>query len=131
MRSENIILKGMLEPFKSPTPYNPRNAGQLIVTPFDPKPDITTDYIIALDEECSEKFEVEIFWDNCKSNYGGLYLLKVSETEQMLHFLVLTIISDVPGDRFSRNANGSWERSSAEDSPRPVIKPSPRTVTLM
>lgn len=102
----------------------------MIVSPFEPEPDITTGYIIALDEECSKKFEVEIFWENRKSNYEEFHLLKVSETERMVHFLVLTIITEVPGDRFSCIAKGSWERSSTEDSPRPFIKSSPRMVTL-
>lgn len=58
VRSDKIILKGMIEPLKSLSPCNRAVEIKLIITPFEEVSDDTSDYTIALNDKRCEKIDV-------------------------------------------------------------------------
>ena len=115
-----IILRGMIEPLKNLTPWEPGAVVSIIVTPFEEVPVNEIGYTIALGDQPSVEFEVDIYWDKRLSTFDGVYLLKVSSVEwavtstssveSAVRFIVLCKADGEPKDRFSRIGMGNWRR---------------------
>ena len=129
--SGEIILKGKVEQVKRLTAYNPNNGVQLIIKPFEPEPDERTGYKITFDGERNEEHRVTVYWDNDESYNKGIHLLKVSENEHKLCFLVLRSSDEVHHDRFSRVGMGFWKQDHRNISPRPFARSTVKRIYLM